>query len=205
LRRAALGLVQIMIDREIDADLRKLIWTAGSVQPVTLDDATRARILDFITGRLRVWLLEEEKLPFDVVEAVLAEQGFNPYRALLNGRELAKWVQLGDWEKLLDAYARCVRITRKEQPFRLKPASLTPAEAVELFQAVKTIEGDLTGVSVNEFLKAFSAIVPTITRFFDNVLVMDEDQAVRENRLALLQYVANLAKGRADLSKLSGF
>jgi glycyl-tRNA synthetase beta subunit len=76
---------------------------------------------------------------------------------------------------------------------------------VELFQAVKTIEGDLTGVSVNEFLKAFSAIVPTITRFFDNVLVMDEDQAVRENRLALLQYVANLAKGRADLSKLSGF
>jgi glycyl-tRNA synthetase len=205
LRRAALGIVQIMIERQIDADLRKAISAAASVQPVTVDDATRAKVLDFIAGRLRVWLLEEEKLPFDVVEAVLAEQAHNPYRALLNGRELAKWVSMGDWSKLLDAYARCVRITRKEKPFTLHPDALTPAEAVDLYKATKGIEGELTSESANEFLTAFSVIVPTITKFFDNVLVMDEDQAVRENRLALLQFVSNLAKGRADLSKLSGF
>jgi len=205
LRRAALGIVQIMIEREIDADLRKAIYSAGNVQPVTVDDAARAKVLEFIAGRLRVWLLEEEKLPFDVVEAVLAEQAYNPYRALLSGRELAQWVSMEDWSKLLDAYARCVRITRKENSYRLMPASLTPTEAVELFQAAKGMEGELTSVSVNEFLAAFAAIVPTITRFFDNVLVMDEDQAVRENRLALLQYISNMAKGRADLSKLSGF
>jgi glycyl-tRNA synthetase beta chain len=46
---------------------------------------------------------------------------------------------------------------------------------------------------------------PAISRFFDDVLVMDEDTAVRENRLALLQQIANLTTGLADLSELEGF
>jgi glycyl-tRNA synthetase beta subunit len=59
--------------------------------------------------------------------------------------------------------------------------------------------------NVGAFLNAFEPVIPAVTAFFDKVLVMDKDDAVRENRLALLQYVAALAKGRADLSFLSGF
>jgi glycyl-tRNA synthetase beta subunit len=59
--------------------------------------------------------------------------------------------------------------------------------------------------NVDEFLRTFQKVIPEITRFFENVLVMDEDQVKRENRLALLQFIAALSKGYADLSRLNGF
>jgi glycyl-tRNA synthetase beta subunit len=59
--------------------------------------------------------------------------------------------------------------------------------------------------SPNQFLAAFQPVVPAITRFFEDVLVMDERPAVRQNRLRLLQRVVLLAAGVVDLSKLEGF
>jgi glycyl-tRNA synthetase beta subunit len=138
---------------------------------------------------------------------VLAEQSHNPYRALTGCRELAGWVNRPDWPRTLDAYARCVRITRAEpEIYPLDPARLSPSEALELYLAAGKATTDLDGTSsVDAFLQAFQGVIPAITAFFDHVLVMDADLMVRENRLALLQYVATLAKGRADLSKLTGF
>ena len=54
-------------------------------------------------------------------------------------------------------------------------------------------------------MAALRQMQPAISRFFEDVLVMDEDRAVRENRLALLQHIANLPAGIADLSALEGF
>lgn len=207
LRRAALGIIQILIERKIDLDLRSAIERVAAVLPITADATVQASVMSFIAARLRVWMLDEAKLPFDVVEAVLAEQSHNPYRALVGVRQLAEWVKRPDWPQTLDAYARCVRITRKEtEAYTLDPAHLTPAEALNLYMAAGQAATELhNGGNVDEFLSAFGKVVPEITKFFDNLLVMDEDLVKRENRLALLQYVASLAKGYADLSKLSGF
>ncbi len=141
-----------------------------------------------------------------MVDAVLAEQSSNPYRALVGARELTTWVQRPDWSTILDSYARCVRITRDKPAYTLHPETLTPVESVALYEATRKAYGKLSERdNVNAFLSAFEPLVPTITAFFNGVLVMDDNPAIRENRLALLQYVAALAKGRADLSKLSGF
>ena len=59
--------------------------------------------------------------------------------------------------------------------------------------------------SIDEFLNSLLPMIPYISKFFDDVLVMVEDQAVRENRLGLLQTIGAMAKGLADLSKLEGF
>ncbi|MGC8837279.1 MAG: hypothetical protein ACP5UM_02575, partial [Anaerolineae bacterium] len=59
--------------------------------------------------------------------------------------------------------------------------------------------------SVDGFLRAFQGMVRAITRFFDDVLVMAEDPVLRQNRLALVQEVADLPRGLADLSRLEGF
>jgi glycyl-tRNA synthetase beta subunit len=59
--------------------------------------------------------------------------------------------------------------------------------------------------NVDEFLTAFEPILPAITAFFDKVLVMADDPAVRQNRLGLLQAIGAMQRGRADLSYLSGF
>ena len=167
----------------------------------------RSETLNFITGRLRAWLLDEAKLPFDVVEAVLAEQAHNPYRALIAARELAVWTSKTDWPQTLDAYARCVRITRNEsEMYTIEPGHLTPLQALDLYLAAGRVAALLNPNSgVDDFLTAFLSLVKPITLFFEHVMVMDEDMALRQNRLALLQYVAGFAKGRADLSKLNGF
>ncbi len=205
LRRAALGVVQLLIEGKIDLDLRAALEKVAAVLPVTAEAPIRAEVLNFIAGRLRVWLLDEVKLPFDVVDAVLAEQSHNPYRALAGIRELAAWVARPDWPETLDAYARCVRITRKEpETYTLDPMHLTPSESLNLYMAAAAVQ-PRPGDNVDAFLRAFVPLVPAITAFFNGVLVMDEDVAIRQNRLALLQFVAALASGRADLSKLSGF
>jgi glycyl-tRNA synthetase len=207
LRRAALGVVQIVLERKIDVDLRTALTYVSALLPVAANENARTETLNFITGRLRAWLLDEAKLPFDVVEAVLAEQAHNPYRALIAARELATWTSKADWPQTLDAYARCVRITRNEpEIYTVDPGHLTPMQSFDLYLAAGRVAALLTPDSgVNDFLTAFASLVTPITVFFEHVMVMDEDMALRQNRLALLQYVAGFAKGRADLSKLNGF
>jgi glycyl-tRNA synthetase beta subunit len=58
---------------------------------------------------------------------------------------------------------------------------------------------------VDAFLKVVQALIPSITAFFEKVMVMAEEKELRENRLGLLQRIASLADGVADLSKLEGF
>ena len=58
---------------------------------------------------------------------------------------------------------------------------------------------------MDDFIKAFTPMIPAIDGFFENVLVMAEDEKVRQNRLGLLQRIAALADGVADLSRLEGF
>ena len=93
LRRAALGVVQIVLERRIDLDLRR---SGGVVSPTPSRSRSARRsqrdVVDFIVGRLDV-LLHEQGWPHDVIAAVLAEQGHNPARALQGIRELAEWVQ----------------------------------------------------------------------------------------------------------------
>jgi glycyl-tRNA synthetase len=205
LRRAALGVVQVFQDNAIDLDLREAIKVVASAQPVPVSDSAQTEVLNFIVGRLRVAMLDAG-LPHDVVEAVLAEQGHNPHRALVGARELLAWTQRPNWSDILDSFARSARITRDKPDYALHPESLTPAQSVALYAAAKQAHERLSpGDNVDAFLSAFEPMVPVVTAFFDNVLVMDDNLEVRENRLALLQYLTSLSRGRADLSKLMGF
>jgi glycyl-tRNA synthetase len=80
-----------------------------------------------------------------------------------------------------------------------------PAE-VALYRSLAAAEGEQRSAgSVDDFLNSFLPMIPTINRFFDQVLVMSEDQLQRQNRLGLLQRIAALANEVADMSKLEGF
>jgi glycyl-tRNA synthetase len=206
LRRAALGVVQILLHHRIDLDLRAALPIIAAQQSVPVSDEASAGVLSFVAGRLEALLREEYNLAYDVVQAVLAEQAHNPYRALVGAQELEAWIARPDWNTILDSYARCVRITRDHPPYPLDAEALTPAESQALHAAWLAARRALAGGgNVGSFLSAFEPMVPVVTRFFDAVLVMDADASIRENRLALLQRVADLARGYADLSHLSGF
>jgi glycyl-tRNA synthetase beta chain len=83
-------------------------------------------------------------------------------------------------------------------------SNLVEAEEKALFKAIQTtVHGQPS--TVDEFLEIVTKLIPSITTFFDKVLVMAEDKAVKENRLGLVGQVASLSNGIADLSKLEGF
>ncbi len=206
LRRAALGIVQILVAKGLDVNLYRAVELAASVQAVTVPQSAANQVIEFIGGRLRSWL-EEQDAPRDVIAAVLAAQAHNPWRAVQGIRELTQWVQRPGWEPILDGFARCVRITRGEKTtYAVNRDLLSETAERELDNALQRAEASLTPeANVDGFLRAFEPMLPAITRFFDHVLVNAEDPAVRQNRLGLLQRVSAMQNGRADLSYLSGF
>ncbi|MDH5605891.1 MAG: glycine--tRNA ligase subunit beta [Anaerolineae bacterium] len=205
-RRAALGLVQNLISWDLDFDLRAGLEAAAAQLPVEHDGKILAECLEFILERQRNLLLEEG-LKYDIVDAVLASQGHNPAGAKRAAAQLSEWTGRKDWDEILPAYSRCVRITRDlEEVFPVDPKALREPAEKALFAALEKAEqtGRRPG-SVDDFLNAFLPVMPAINEFFDGVLVMDEDDAVRRNRLGLLQRIAALAEGAADMSRLEGF
>jgi glycyl-tRNA synthetase len=205
-RRTALGLVGALIAWELDFDLEDGLSAAAGRLPVAMSLESRAACLAFIVERLRNLLLEQG-YRYDVVEAVLAVQGRDPAGAAQAVKALIPWVQRPDWQRILPAYARCVRITRDQpEKYHLNPGDLVEPAENELFASLQAAEGSRRAPgSVDDFLNAFLPMIPAINRFFDQVLVMVEEPSVRQNRLALLQRVAALADGVADLSRLEGF
>jgi len=205
-RRTALGLVQSLAAFDLDFDLTEGIALASAQLPIPTDSTIQQNCLDFIVGRLRN-SLTEQGYRYDVVDAVLAEQQSNPAGVVRAVRELSAWVARPDWTTILPAYSRCVRITRDQKTlYTVDPMAFRESAEKELYSVVLDLESVARQPgAVDELLSAFEPIIPTINRFFDTVLVMDEDPKVRANRLGLLQHISALTRGVADFSKLEGF
>jgi len=206
LRRAAIGVVQPLIEHGISFNVREAVKKAAALQPIEVKDAVQDQILEFVAGRLAV-VLKDAGYRYDVVEAVLAAQADDPARAAVAVKQLQAWVERPDWSTILPGFARCVRITRdQKQKFAVDEKAFVEKEEKALFKALEKAEKTerLAG-SVDDFLTVFTPMIPSVNVFFDKVLVMAEDQVVRENRLGLLQRIAALSSGAADLSKLEGF
>jgi glycyl-tRNA synthetase len=208
LRRAALGIVQPLLDQKQGFDLKVGIDKTARLQPVKVDAKRRAEVLDFIRGRLAV-VLKDSGFRYDIVEAVLAEQASNPAGARRSVQQLQTRSGGDDWRTILPAFARCVRITRgQKKQFAVEAKALIAKEEKELWAALRKGEATLRSASqtdVDTLLAAFVPMIPSVNRFFDKILVMSKKKAERENRLGLLQRIAGLASGIADLSRLEGF
>ncbi len=205
LRRAAAGVVQILLEHDRELALREVADRALEILPVEAGPDTVDAVIEFIKARLQV-VLREEGLAHDVVEAALGRQGDNPALARRTARRLSVWVARPDWAVVLDNYARCVRITRDQPHFELRPGTLVEDAECELFDSLQQAEARAKGsTEIDVVLGAFVPLVPVIQRFFDEVLVMTDDATLQRARLALLQRVAALTDGVADLSRLEGF
>ena len=205
-RRAAQGLVQALIAWDLDFDLREGIKIAAKTLPIDASEESMQACVEFIAGRLQNSLLEKG-FRHDVVAAVLSAQGYNPSAAAKAVKTLSDWTNRSDWERILPSYSRCVRITRDlKETYQIDPTLLQEDSERELYAGVTSVVTvDRRPGSISDFFQVFMPLMPVINQFFDEVLVMAEDPAVRKNRLGMLQQVANLAYGVADLSQLEGF
>jgi glycyl-tRNA synthetase len=208
LRRDALSLVTILIETKTDFSLSTGLKLAAALMPVEVSTQSLVETTDFIRRRLDGVLREEYTLPHDVVQAVLAERGDNPWPALTAAKDLALAVTREDWQDILNAYARCVRIVRGiEDRYTVRPDYFTEPVEPSLYAAYQRARASLSpSSSILVVIEALGEIlVEPINAFFDGVLVMAEDEAIRQNRLALLQNIRDLTKGYADFSELQGF
>ena len=214
-RRAALGLVLNLITWDLDFDLETGLEKAGNFLPIPPTPENRVACLEFIAGRMRTALVDLG-FRYDVVDAVMAIQKRNPSGTSRAVKELSAWVARPDWNTILPAYSRCVRITPAragvtrdpalERLYPVDPALMAHPEERALLAALEDAEKSVSRPgSVDSFLNAFLPLIPPINRFFDTVLVMDEDLTLRANRLGLLQRIVALASSVADMSLLEGF
>jgi glycyl-tRNA synthetase len=206
LRRAALGIVETLIKHQVPFSLRAALEPAAKLQPV----AVEARALDdahaFLVGRERAALLDQG-LRYDLIDAVLAARGDDPFVARQSIETLAAEAGKPAWSITLDNYARCVRIVRDiKETLPLDMAKDSDLQTQALYEAYaaarKAVEPHS---SIETFFSALAPLIPAIQTFFDKVLVMHEDQAIRQTRQALLQHIWHLADGIVDLSKVEGF
>ena len=206
LRRTAIGLIQTLIGNEERFDLRMGLEVAARHLPVAVSDDVIERCLDFIRTRHQALLLADGKR-YDVVDAVLEEQSHDPAGASQAIHQLQERMDAPDWDKTLQAYARCARIVRGQEEVGLPHSELLLEQAEKaLFESVtEAVKIKRPAGSIYHFLQVFEPLISEISQFFDDVLVMDEDLRLRNNRLAILNQIIGLARGVADFSKLEGF
>jgi glycyl-tRNA synthetase len=212
LRRDALGLVTALMESGTDYSIAEGLGLAARLLPEKAAAPSQSSLptcLDFVKRRLE-GVLRERGLRYDVVQAALAERGDNPYRCLRAAEGLQRWVERNDWERTLVAYARCKRIVRpiiyQVRSYHVDPDALDEQASRDLWAAYRRATENLEpDRDVDAVLGALQALTDPINAFFEAVLVMAEDEAVRRNRLALVYAVAAIPDGVVDLSQVMGF
>ncbi|GIK73476.1 MAG: glycine--tRNA ligase [Chloroflexota bacterium] len=207
LRRAALGIVNSLIATRTDFSVRAGLEAAAKLQPVTVSAEAITETAAFVERRLQ-GVLAEEGFAFDVVDAVLAARGDNPTAAVRACRALNETVRQPWWNDAFTAYARCARITRAlDEQLPLNEAAYVEPVEHDLHAAYLAAAGRISAavepaVVLGETLRDLQA---PINAYFEHVLVNAEEETLRRARLALVQRIAGLAAGVADLSRLQGF
>ena len=190
-RRAALGIIKTVLEHNLKLDLSKLINETLELLPVKAD--VKKDVEEFFVQRLIIFLNSDYSK--NVLEAC---SSINPCADLADYLKRVKAVAGGVDEKLIENANRVLRIL-KEEAGEVKPELFVEDAEKALYQAVQSVnfEGDYA-----KYLKDLTQINPVVTKFFDDVLVMDKDEKIKNNRLALLKSLKNKYIILTDFSKL---
>ncbi len=207
LRRDALGLLALLVGRRRHFSLKKGLEAAAAGLPIRVEPNRLDEAYTFILRRLGVQL-KEEGFRHDVVEAALGGGCDDPFGLRTTVEGLDQMVRSENWSETLHAYARCKRIVRDlDESYSLNPeADPDPSSrALHLKWEAAQRSMDRSDDGIGTLGTVLADLRGPINRFFEDVLVMDEDPVLRRARLAMVQRIASLANGVADLSRLEGF
>jgi len=215
LRRAALGIVRTLVEGGIDIDLKAAIARAADAQPAegVPTETLPADIYGFIVERLRNYFLDRDAaLRPETFDAVLAREPASLVDFARRLDAVQSFVELDEAASLAAANKRIANILRKSAESGEAIAVLNvelldePAEgalAKATASAVTAVSPLLEGREYTEAMRQLAGLRDPVDRFFDDVLVMADDDAVRANRLALLADVRDLFLRVADVSRLA--
>ena len=208
LRRAALGALRIIVEKNLPLDLEDLVKKSAALFGDKLTNSNVvADVVDFMLGRFRAWY-QDEGIAVDVIQAVLARRPTRPADFDARVRAVSHFRTLDSAEALAAANKRVSNILAKADAAIGKinlTACVEPAEKAlaEAVLALRTevqpliAKGDYTAV-----LDKLANLRVPVDSFFDNVMVNAEDPALRQNRLAILNTLQDLFLQVADISVL---
>lgn len=216
LRRAALGVIRLILENDIRAELKTLI--AQAEKPMALIEGLASKdvgadLLSFFHDRFKVYL-KDEGARHDAIDAVLSADADNLLLVARRLEALIVFINEEDGKNLLAGTKRAANILGAEEKkgtvigTDVDAALFNTDEEKALFAAVQSAETKAAAaIAKEDFSAAMSAMAELrapVDAFFDKVMVNDEDAAIRANRLALLAKIRAVTGQVADFSKISG-
>lgn len=204
LRRAAQGIVDIILNHRLKISLRPLLARVAEGYARELDRSVEETV-EFLRQRLRASLIERG-VRYDLVDAALAVSGDDLLAAASRAESLEAWAARREFARLYVAYDRASRILTGGVNGRVDPHRFEDESERALHDTVRKVGPPVQGAaSEGNFTKALDDLLPLtgpVDRLFDAVLIMAPDKAVRANRMALLKEVVDIFRNVADFSKV---
>jgi len=212
LRRAALGVLRIIIEKALPLDLEQLLKSVAGYYDaqgkVSVSDETIEHAFSFMMGRLQGYYVDQG-IRRDLFDAVLSRRPTEPRDFDLRLRAVEAFRKLPQAESLAAANKRIANILKKVEgdiPAKIDPSLLTEASEQALFAALSKLTDVVTPMfAAGDYTRALTelaALQAAVDLFFDEVMVMVDDDALRNNRIALLNALLDLFMQAADLSRL---
>ncbi|MCB4437278.1 glycine--tRNA ligase subunit beta [Alteromonas sp. McT4-15] len=212
LRRAAIGVLRIITELSLPLDLDVLVAKAVNVYGNKLTNQdTQTQVVDFVLGRFTA-LLQDQDVAIDVIQAVAARRPTKPADYLARVNAVAAFKALEESEALAAANKRVANILAKQNvevtsEIHIDSTLLTEDAEKALNSALVTaqlqVNEALASQDYQRILTTLATLREVIDNFFDNVMVMADDAAVKQNRLALLSLLRQLFLTTADISILA--
>lgn len=209
LRRQALGVINILLDANYHISLAKII--AGTLYLLDIKPEETGKlvpqIMEFFKQRLRN-LLMDQGIRYDVIDAVFADKRNDDMVDLaVRCKALAAYVEAGNAEPLVQVSVRVSNLCKKiEKEVAISGALFKDESENKLHEVVAAVSKEIIPEIVlydyAAVLKAGEKVIEPVNTFFDNVMVMDEDENVKNNRLAMLEEVRGIVNAVGDLSLL---
>lgn len=209
LRRQAQGICYIMHEGQLELDLFALIEASLETyekQGLKMDkEETLTAIKEFFKQRVAN-LIEEHGASYDVVNCVLESNWNNIHEAVSKALALMKFKNNPQYSELITAYTRAGNLAKNAVIANVKENLFKDSSEEILWNKFKKISQEALLLwefqEYTEILEKFASIRPYIDEFFERVMVMDKDEEVKNNRLALLKTIVNYLSPFGDLSKL---
>lgn len=210
LRRQAIGITSIVLDGKMHLSMAQLADTAlkafsekgilkGDLKTVKKD------IIEFFRQRFRNVMMDRD-FEYDVIDSVINTEFDDIYDAYLKIEELSKWKHRDEFLNILGSVNRVSNLASKAPSAEMNPGLFKEKAELELYNAFKRVSDEYEScVDNREYGKALKLLITLkkpVDDFFDGIMVMVEDEGIRNNRLGLLKSIADMMNRVADLGAI---
>lgn len=210
LRRQALGIINIVLDRKLNLSLGEIIDFALYIyvdeNGLVFDyENIKQEILEFFNARIKN-IFSDMGIRYDIIDGVISTEIDDVYDLKLRADKLNSYIENKGLEEVLATFNRVINLAEKASSTEVKRELLVEEEEIQLYEAFYSIEDKvISWLDKKEYDKAleqFIVLREPVDDFFDNVMVMVDDEELRENRLSLLSKISETMLMICDLSKI---